>query len=142
MKISDITVYADDGKNPAKTATCRVVSKIYIEGAEIITPNIETSPNYYDDHTFHIIPGEKLSFSSIYHPENASEFTDSRQWISDDPSVAFISENGLVTGIKSGSTTIRVRYKSWNNTFKEDSCAIIVSDPEGSHEGFGNEHWD
>ena len=139
---TDITVYADDGKNPAKTATCRVVSKIYIEGAEIITPNIETSPNYYDDHTFHIIPGEKLSFSSIYHPENASEFTDSRQWISDDPSVAFISENGLVTGIKSGSTTIRVRYKSWNNTFKEDSCAIIVSDPEGSHEGFGNEHWD
>ncbi len=139
-----VTVYADDGKHEAKSASCRVVSKIYIEKAVIVTaPDGEIYPNYeYDNFTFHIIPGEKLTFNAMYLPENASEYTDTKQWVSDDPSIATVSDSGVVTGVKSGSTVIRVRYKSWNNTYKEDYNTIVVSDPGGSHEGFGSETWD
>ena len=54
---------------------------------------------------------------------------------SDDPEVADVDENGVVTGKKAGNTTIRVKVISYDGeTAVTDSCSITVTDGEKKEE--------
>ena len=133
-----VTVDADNDRTETKTASCRVVSKIYITDAGIDDPEYE---NYSLLTSIDIIPGEGYSFTPVYSPEDATEFTTPCGWRSDDPSIATV-KNGKVVGVKAGTTTIYVQYRSWNNTIVEGGCTVNVINPTGSHEGFHDDYWD
>lgn len=133
-----VKVTAENGRTEAKTDSCRVVSKIYITDASIVEPG----GDYYSSlYAFDLIPGEGYTLTPAYYPEDATEFTTPYAWKSDDPSIATVT-NGKVIGVKAGTTTIRVQYRSWNNTIVEGGCTVTVINPSGSHEGFHDDYWD
>ena len=134
---STITVFADDGRTSTKTTQCTVVSKTYITRAEFVKPE----DVHHTVESFELIPGESYTLHPRYYPEYASEYLTPYGWRSDDPSIATVN-NGRVTGVNAGQTSITVVYKSWNNTFIEAKCDVVVTDPSGSHEGFNKENWD
>ena len=140
--LATLTVYADNNRTIVKTATCRIVSKIYITDVELFAKTEESLPSIDRAHSCNLVTGESMTLVSKYYPEDATEYTDNAQWMSDDPSIASVTLRGVVTGKKPGTTTIRVKFNSWNNTVVEASYEITVSNTDGSHEGFENEYWD
>jgi hypothetical protein len=135
---TEVTVIAENGRTEAKTASCRVVSKIYITDARFV--NMENG-HYSSLTSVDLLPGEGYTLTPAYYPEDATEFTMPYGWKSDDPSIATVT-NGKVIGVKEGTTTIFVQYRSWNNTIVERGCQINVINPSSSHEGFHNDYWD
>ena len=119
-----LTVTTIDGE---KTAECVVQVILFPEEAWF---NLEESS---------LVAGESLILTPSYLPGNATET--SHYWVSDDSSIAAVS-NGKVTGLKSGKTKIRAVYQSKDGGTVEAVCSITVLDPNGSHEGLGNENWD
>ena len=131
-----ITFSGDDGRTSTKTDQCKVVSKTYITYALFVNPADNSRLS-----SLEIIPGESYSLRPSYLPENASEYLTPFAWKSDDPSIATVS-NGKVTGVKSGTTNVSALYKTWNDAVIAATCEVVVSDPEGSHEGFSSDYWD
>ena len=87
------------------------VNEIPMEGIAVNTPSAT------------IAKGETVQLSVIYYPENT---TDNRQvtWTSEDDSIADVDENGLVTAVKVGTTTIKAQVGNW-----EATCEIEVNAP-------------
>ena len=72
--------------------------------------------------------GEKLTLAATVTPANAT--VQAITWTSDNPSVATVDENGVVTGHAKGKATITA--KSISTPGIEDSLEITVVEPEGT----------
>ena len=69
-----------------------------------------------------VIEGETLQLNAIITPEDASNKT--LNWASSNPSVATIDENGFVTGVSVGTTTITAMTTDGSNL--SASCQVTV----------------
>ena len=120
-----VTATTVDGN---KTATCEVVVILYPDEVRL------------DRNECTLIAGQSIMLASSVLPANATETA--HRWVSEDPSIASVS-NGTVTGLKAGTTRIRVVYPSRDGGTLEASCSVTVINPNGSHEGLGGgEPWD
>lgn len=73
-------------------------------------------------------PGEKATLSAKAYPETAVYKTIT--WTSDDPLVAQVDANGVVTAIESGSTKINAEiYNTSGALVKKESIPVTVYDP-------------
>ena len=70
--------------------------------------------------------GGKIQFDAKVLPENAANKTLS--WTSDNPSVAVVDNNGLVTAVSAGKATITVSSMDGSNV--SASCVITVTKPD------------
>ena len=102
-----ITAKANDGSNVY--ATCKVTVTRGVSGVTLNT------------HSAAMYPGESVALEAIVTPETA----DNRNvvWTSVNPAIATVSNNGLVSGVASGATTVIVRTQ--DGAF-EDRCDISV----------------
>ena len=78
-----------------------------------------------DKHTVSLHVGATQSLVVTVSPENATE--KSVTWTSDKPEIATVSENGVITGVKTGSATITV--SSVSNPEIKDECEVTVTQP-------------
>ena len=106
-----ITATAKDGSGVKGEIEILVVEPIMVEFVVIETPSKDK-----------IAVGETLQLVGGAYPNEAPNRT--LKWISSDPSVATVSNSGLVRGIAEGKVTITA--KSTDGTNKEDSVEIQV----------------
>ena len=76
-----------------------------------------------NEHNIYLNIGDKWSLAVSVLPENASDKT--VEWISDNPDIAIVSNDGNVTAVGSGETFITVRSKD-GNFF--DKCLVKVAE--------------
>ena len=106
-----ITATAKDGSGVKGEIEILVVEPTRVEYVVIETPSKDK-----------IAVGETLQLEGGAYPNEAPNRT--LEWISSDPSVATVSNSGLVRGIADGKVTITA--KSTDGTNKEDSVEIQV----------------
>ena len=106
-----ITATTNDGGFTTTTPEILVVAPTMVEFVVIETPSKDK-----------IAVGETLQLEGGAYPNEASNRT--LEWISSDPSVATVSNSGLVRGIAEGKVTITA--KSTDGSNKEDSVEIQV----------------
>lgn len=106
-----ITATAKDGSGVKGEIEILVLEPIKVEFVVIDTPSKDK-----------IAVGETLQLMGGAYPNEAPNRT--LEWISSDPSVATVSNSGLVKGIAEGKVTITA--KSTDGTNKEDSVEIQV----------------
>ena len=106
-----ITATAKDGSGVTGEIEILVVEPTMVEFVVIETPSKDK-----------IAVGETLQLVGGAYPNEAPNRT--LEWISSDPSVATVSNSGLVKGIAEGKVTITA--KSTDGTNKEDSVEIQV----------------
>lgn len=106
-----ITATAKDGSGVTGEIEILVVEPTMVEFVVIETPSKDK-----------IAVGETLQLMGGAYPNEAPNRT--LEWISSDPSVATVSNSGLVKGIAEGKVTITA--KSTDGTDKEDSVEIQV----------------
>ena len=104
-----ITVKTKDG---GKTATCQIT--VFAEAIPVTGVVLNRSE-------VTLLKGESVTISARLTPENATN--NNVTWTSSRPEVAKVDENGVVTGLKAGKTTIKVKTKDGNKT---DKCEITV----------------
>ncbi|MDE6068516.1 MAG: leucine-rich repeat protein, partial [Treponemataceae bacterium] len=73
-----------------------------------------------DETTLTLEPGKTMTLTATVLPEDADDKMVT--WLSDDPSVATVSEDGIVTAVRIGKTTIKA--KAGNKTA---ACHVTVS---------------
>ncbi len=108
-----ITATTTDGTN--LSATCSLFVKQNIVYASSISLN-KSSAN--------LVAGQQMQLQATVLPENTTNKT--VIWSSSDPSVAIIDEDGLVTAITSGTTTITVTTTDGSNL--SASCVVTVTE--------------
>lgn len=104
-----ITVKTKDG---GKTATCQIT--VFAEAIPVTGVVLNRSE-------VTLLKGDSVTLSAKLTPDNATN--NNVTWTSSRPEVAKVDENGLVTGLKAGKTTIMVKTKDGNKT---DKCEITV----------------
>ncbi|QIN98640.1 hypothetical protein birk_66 [Salmonella phage birk] len=97
-----------------------VRAKFNIARAPILVESVTVSPT-----SVTLEEGKTQRLTYTYLPANADN-TDF-YWISDDETVAVVSDNGLVTAIGEGETTVNVQYGVDSSIF--DSCTVTVIPP-------------
>jgi len=70
-----------------------------------------------------LVPGETLTLSTIFSPNNATN--QSVVWTSNNPSIATVSDNGTITAVAMGTTSITVISTENNN--KRAYCNVAVA---------------
>ena len=108
--VAVITATTHDG---GYKATCTITvsnSKVSVTGIELTT----TSRNMY--------AGDQYILQTIIKPDNATD--KSVTWTSSNPSIATVDENGIVTALKAGTTTITATTN--DGDFKAN-CIITVT---------------
>ena len=105
-----ITVRTDDGD---KTATCEVTVKEKVFPVESVS---------LDKTSMELTEGDEATLTATIAPGNASNKTVT--WISSNPEVASV-ENGKVTAIKVGTTTITVKTEDGDKTA---TCEVTVKE--------------
>ena len=104
-----ITAKSEDGE---KTATCAVTVSAKVISVDGIS---------LDKESLELIEGDESTLIATITPENASNKKVS--WTSSNPSVASV-ENGKITAIKEGTTTITAKSEDGEKTA---TCAVTVS---------------
>ena len=104
-----ITVKTKDG---GKTATCQIT--VFAEAIPVTGVVLNRSE-------VTLLKGDSVTLSAKLTPDNATN--NNVTWTSSRPEVAKVDENGVVTGLKAGKTTITVKTKDGNKT---DKCEITV----------------
>ena len=104
-----ITVKTKDG---GKTATCQIT--VFAEAIPVTGVVLNRSE-------VTLLKGNSVTLSAKLTPDNATN--NNVTWTSSRPEVAKVDENGVVTGLKAGKTTITVKTKDGNKT---DKCEITV----------------
>ena len=104
-----ITVKTKDG---GKTATCQIT--VFAEAIPVTGVVLNRSE-------VTLLKGDSVTLSAKLTPDNATN--NNVTWTSSRPEVAKVNENGVVTGLKAGKTTITVKTKDGNKT---DKCEITV----------------
>ena len=104
-----ITVASADG---TKTATCMVTVIVPVTGVSLDRSSAE------------IIKGESITLTATVSPSNATD--KNVIWTSSDPSVATVSQSGVITAVKAGSTTV---VATTSDGGKTAACEIVVIVP-------------
>ena len=107
-----ITVASADG---IKTATCEVTVIVPVTGVSLDRTSAE------------IIKGDSMTLTATVAPSNATN--KNVIWTSSDPSVATVSQSGVITAIKAGSTTV---VATTIDGEKAAACEIVVIVPVNS----------
>ena len=107
-----ITVASADG---IKTATCEVTVIVPVTGVSLDRTSAE------------IIKGGSMTLTATVAPSNATN--KNVIWTSSDPSVATVSQSGVITAIKAGSTTV---VATTIDGEKAAACEIVVIVPVNS----------
>lgn len=105
-----ITVSTMDGN---KNASC----KVYVSATEIPVLNV-----YLNSTSEQLSVNETFQLEATLHPLNSTDKT--LQWISSEPGIATVNENGLVTAVKSGMAIITVIT---NSGHRKSECLITVT---------------
>lgn len=122
-----VTVSSNDG---GAKAECKVTVKPkQVAATSVVISGPEGSPA--DEFTIQNTKTLKLSATIL--PENTTEKTVT--WEIEDSSIATISSSGLVTGVKSGTTTVTVFVTDHPSV--SSSCRIIITEYI-SNSGLGN----
>ena len=118
-----ITVASADG---TKKATCEVTVIVPVTGVSLDRTSAE------------IIKGDSMTLTATVAPSNATN--KNVIWISSDPSVATVSQSGVVTALELGTTTISVNSFDGN---KSATCVVTVvkRSVSGGMEGTEDEDW-
>ncbi|MCI6629101.1 MAG: Ig-like domain-containing protein [Bacteroidales bacterium] len=118
-----ITVASADG---TKTARCEVTVIVPVTGVSLDRTSAE------------IIKGESMTLTATVTPSNA--MNKNVMWTSSDPSVATVSQSGVVTALEFGTTTISVNSFDGN---KSATCVVTVvkRSVSGGMEGTEDEDW-
>ena len=118
-----ITVASADG---TKTARCEVTVIVPVTGVNLDRTSAE------------IIKGESMTLTATVAPSNATN--KNVIWTSSDPSVATVSQSGVVTALEFGTTTISVNSFDGN---KSATCVVTVvkRSVSGGMEGTEDEDW-
>ena len=118
-----ITVASADG---AKTARCEVTVIVPVTGVSLDRTSAE------------IIKGDSMTLTATVVPSNA--MNKNVIWTSSDPSVATVSQSGVVTALEFGTTTISVNSFDGN---KSATCVVTVvkRSVSGGMEGTEDEDW-
>ena len=118
-----ITVASADG---TKTARCEVTVIVPVTGVNLDRTSAE------------IIKGESMTLTATVAPSNATN--KNVIWTSSDPSVATVSQSGVVTALEFGTTTISVN--SFDG-YKSATCVVTVvkRSVSGGMEGTEDEDW-
>ena len=106
-------IYVRDSKNTFIYATCQV----YVQAAEVKVKSVSLQPS-----SKIIEIGETFTLTALITPDNAENKT--LTYVSSDPAVAAVTEEGLVTGIKPGKTVITATAA---NGVKGE-CAVTVAE--------------
>ena len=123
-----ITCKAADGSG--KKATCKVTV------ATVKATSVKLSKT-----SVTIYPAQSTALTATVSPSNTTDKT--LKWTSSDPSVATVDSNGVVRGVKSGTTTITATTKDGSN--KKATCkvtvgvkanSITVAGPEGDNTNY------
>ena len=103
-----ITVTTNDGK---KTATCKITVKNPVKVKKVILEKTKAN----------LKKGKKLTLKATISPKDATnkEVT----WKSSKPKIASVDKNGVVKGLKKGTTVITVTTKDGKKTA---TCKITV----------------
>ena len=111
LKPGKTTIKAMAGEKSAE-CTISVIKKVILVQSVTIEPeNAE------------VIEGESLQLKAVIMPDDA---TDTEvEWASSNPSVVTVNSEGLITGVKSGTTKVEVRMKA-NHDIK-GSCNVTVT---------------
>ena len=119
-----ITVASADG---TKTARCEVTVIVPVTGVSLDRTSAE------------IIKGESMTLTATVAPSNA--MNKNVIWTSSDPSVATVSQSGVVTALEFGTTTISVNSFDGN---KSATCVVTVvkRSVSGGMEGTEDEDWE
>ena len=107
-----ITVASADG---TKTATCEVTVIVPVTGVSLDRTSAE------------IIKGDIMTLTATVAPSNATN--KNVIWTSSNPSVATVSQSGVITAIKAGSTTV---VATTIDGEKAAACEIVVIVPVNS----------
>lgn len=78
-----------------------------------------------NESTISIVKNQTFTLSCTIYPDNAT--SKELIWSSENESIAKVSENGVITGISAGETTILVKAKS--NSKISASCSVVVTVP-------------
>ena len=118
-----ITVASADG---TKKATCEVTVIVPVTGVSLDRTSAE------------IIKGDSMTLTATVVPSNA--MNKNVIWTSSDPSVATVSQSGVVTALEFGTTTISVNSFDGN---KSATCVVTVvkRSVSGGMEGTEDEDW-
>ena len=118
-----ITVASADG---IKTARCEVTVIVPVTGVSLDRTSAE------------IIKGDSMTLTATVVPSNA--MNKNVIWTSSDPSVATVSQSGVVTALEFGTTTISVNSFDGN---KSATCVVTVvkRSVSGGMEGTEDEDW-
>ena len=104
-----ITVASADG---TKTATCMVTVIVPVTGVSLDRSSAE------------IIKWESITLTATVSPSNATD--KNVIWTSSDPSVATVSQSGVITAVKAGSATV---IATTSDGGKTAACEIVVIVP-------------
>ena len=107
---ADITVTTTDGEKKAVFALTVVAKVVPVESIAI------------DKETLELVEGDSATLTATVSPDNASDKT--YAWTSSNPDVATVAEDGTVTAIAPGNTTITATS---NDGGKTASCEVSVA---------------
>lgn len=107
---TDITVTTTDGEKKAVFALTVVAKVVPVESIAI------------DKETLELVEGDSATLTATVSPDNASDKT--YAWTSSNPDVATVAEDGTVTAIAPGNTTITA---TTNDGGKTASCEVSVA---------------
>ena len=99
--------------NNGKTATCTIT----------VTPKVEVTKVTVTPAKTSVTVGKTLELAAKVTPENAADKT--IKWSTSNKTIATVSSEGVVTGVKKGSVTITA--KSTNG--KKATCTVTVQNP-------------
>ena len=108
-------IQAKAGK-PARKALCSIT---------VVAKNIPVESVYVDPKEASVAAGKTITLTAAVFPADATD--KNCIWSCDNPRIATVSENGQVTGVAPGKTTIRVKA---GNPAKEDECILTVTEAE------------
>lgn len=113
--MSIITVRTSNGK----TATCAV---------NAIKPSVDVTSVNVSPATCTIKVGEKNKLNAVVYPSNA---TDKQiTWVSSNPSIVSVDENGNIIGIKAGTVNISATTNNGKTASCTVNCIAVIPDLE------------
>ncbi|GFI61688.1 cell surface glycoprotein 2 [Clostridiales bacterium] len=108
------TITATSVDDSSKTATCTVT----VKAKTIHVSSIEVSPSQL----YLTVGGDSESLTTKVSPSNATN--GDVKWVSEQPTIASVDENGNVTGNKTGTAIIRADAGGYSGR-----CTVYVEDP-------------
>lgn len=108
---------ADESGRPTPWRGTVLEAAVYLKGEEIVAVTGVT----LNKSTLELTVGNKAALSATVLPENAANRA--VRWQSANPAVASVDENGVVTAVKAGKTTVTVTTEEGGETA---SCEVTV----------------